>query len=115
MAPATFWNEKPSRRSRSLKKGTWSSSPAISTSSNAEKDGGGHAHRERDPEPEVRGPLARDGRGWWPSDPELRTTEKGKTIARVLVAADEISKAGQKIDPSENKWHVALFFGDRAK
>ena len=48
-------------------------------------------------------------------DPELRTTEKGNTIARVLVAADELSKAGQKLDPAENKWHVALFFGDRAK
>ena len=31
------------------------------------------------------------------------------------MAADELSKAGQKLDPAENKWHVALFFGDRAK
>ena len=110
---ATFWNEKAEQAVAQLKKGTRIELSGDQHLAEYEKDGATRTASEiRNPKYEVR---SIEIKGMVAKDPELRTTEKGKVIARVLVAADEISKAGQKVDPAENKWHVALFFGDRAK
>ena len=110
---ATFWNEKAEMAAAQLKKGTRIELSGDQRLVEYEKDGATRTASEiRNPKYEVQ---SLELKGMVAKDPELRTTEKGNTIARVLVAADEISKAGQKIDPAENKWHVALFFGDRAK
>jgi single-strand DNA-binding protein len=110
---ATFWNEKAERAVDELKKGTRIELAGDQRLTQYEKDGATRTASEiRNPRYEVR---SVEIKGMVAKDPELRTTEKGNVVARVLVAADEISKAGQKLDPAENKWHVALFFGDRAK
>ena len=110
---ATFWNEKAEEAAAQLKKGTRIELAGDQRLVEYEKDGATRTASEiRNPKYEVR---SLELKGMVAKDTELRTTAKGNTIARVLVAADEISKAGQKVDPAENKWHVALFFGDRAK
>jgi single-strand DNA-binding protein len=110
---ATFWNEKAERAMAELKKGTRIELVGDQRLTEYEKDGATRTASEiRNPKYEVR---SIEIMGMVAKDPELRTTEKGNVVARVLVAADEISKAGQKLDPAENKWHVALYFGDRAK
>jgi single-strand DNA-binding protein len=110
---ATFWNEKAERAVAELKKGTRIELVGDQRLTEYEKDGATRTASEiRNPRYEVR---SIEIKGMVAKDPELRTTDKGNVVARVLVAADEISKAGQKLDPAENKWHVALYFGARAK
>lgn len=110
---ATFWNEKAEQAAAQLKKGTRIELTGDQRLTEYDKDGATRTASEiRNPKYEVR---SVEIKGMVAKDPELRTTEKGNVIARVLVAADEISKAGQRLDPAENKWHVALYFGDRAK
>ena len=110
---ATFWNEKAEQAAAQLKKGSRIELTADQHLVQYEKDGTTRSASElRNAKFEVR---SLELKGMVAKDPELRTTDKGKVIARVLLAADEISKAGQKLDPEQNKWHVALFFGDRAK
>jgi single-stranded DNA-binding protein len=110
---ATFWNEKAEMAAAQLKKGTRIELSGDQRIVEYEKDGATRTASEiRNPKYQVR---SLELKGMVAKDPELRTTEKGNIVARVLVAADEISKAGEKLDPAENKWHVALFFGDRAK
>ena len=110
---ATFWNEKAEQVVAQLKKGTRIELSGDQHLAEYEKDGATRSASEiRNPKYEVR---SIEIKGMVAKDPEIRTTEKGNVIARVLVAADQLSKAGQKLDPEQNKWHVALFFGDRAK
>jgi single-stranded DNA-binding protein len=110
---ATFWNEKAEQAAAQLKKGSRIELTAEQHLVQYEKDGTTRSATElRNARFEVR---SLELKGMVAKDPELRTTDKGKVIARVLLAADEISKAGQRLDPEQNKWHVALFFGDRAK
>jgi single-strand DNA-binding protein len=44
-------------------------------------------------------------------DPELRRTPKGKLVAEVTIAADEVMLDGVKLDAGEHKWQTGVFWG----
>jgi single-strand DNA-binding protein len=48
-------------------------------------------------------------------DPECRRTSNNRWLTRVTVAADEVSRNGERIDPEKNKWQVAVFWGKEAE
>jgi single-strand DNA-binding protein len=47
-------------------------------------------------------------RGTVTRDPEMKTTASGKTFMRMSVAADEVARDGESLDPKTNKWHTVL-------
>ena len=56
---------------------------------------------------EVRGTVVRD--------PELRKTAAGKPWAKLSIAADEVTKNGEELDPQQHKWQTAVFWEKRAQ
>jgi single-strand DNA-binding protein len=62
----------------------------------------------------VTGPRI-EAKGTVVRDPELKTTSNGKAFARITVAADELTRDGQALDPKENKWQNAVFWGKEAE
>jgi single-strand DNA-binding protein len=51
-------------------------------------------------------------RGTVTRDPEMKTTASGKAFMRMSVAADEVARDGESLDPKTNKWHTVLAWGD---
>jgi single-strand DNA-binding protein len=52
---------------------------------------------------EARGTVARE--------PEVRTTSQGKMFLRVTLAADDVVRGGERLEPEANKWHTVLVWG----
>jgi single-stranded DNA-binding protein len=110
---ATFWNDKADQVMAELAKGSKIQISGQQQLNEYDKDGEKRFSSEiRNPKYEV---LTIEVKGTVAKKPELYTNDKGVHIATVLVAADEISKAGKKLEAGEHKWHNAVFFNDRAK
>lgn len=113
---AVFWGKEAEDQSREIRRGMLVRLSGEEVSRQYEtKDGSmkeitelHDATIERlEPRMEVKGSLSRD--------PELRTTTSGDPIVRISIAADEVKKEGVPLDPEENKWHTAVFFGAQAE
>lgn len=44
-------------------------------------------------------------------DPELKRTPKGRILTKLTIAASEVARDGQQLDPEQNKWQTAVFWG----
>jgi single stranded DNA-binding protein len=53
-----------------------------------------------------------EARGTVIRNPDVRETGKGKTFTRFTIAADEVSRDGEKLDPEIHKWHTVLLWGE---
>lgn len=50
-------------------------------------------------------------RGFVTRDPELSRTERGKLYTRINIAADQVSIGESKVNPQENRFHTAVYWG----
>jgi single-stranded DNA-binding protein len=56
-----------------------------------------------------------EAKGRVAKDVEFKNSRSGRPLARVTVAADEVSRNGTPINPEANKWQVAVFWGKEAE
>jgi single-strand DNA-binding protein len=113
---AVFWGKEAEEISKGIKKGALVRISGEETSRQYE-DRNGHMKstteltaatvEKLEPRMEIIGNLVRD--------PELRTISNGDVMVRISVAADEVKKEGAPLDPSQNKFHTAVFWGEEAK